>query len=151
MPAIEFLNEKESLVPADIDAVEAELGFRFPEQFRNHYLAHNGGMPMPNCLKRNGEYWSVNEIYSIKYGKKGGSLERCYNMVVVGGEDYFPRGLVPFAQDGGGDLYCFRVDGPREGSICCWQHEYPDHPERATVDLADDLDSFLAALVMPPD
>ena len=151
MSDIEFLNEKEPLTPSDIDAVEVALGFKFPEQIRKLYLAHNGGMPMPNCFEQKGEYWSVNEIYSLKYGTKGSSLERCYIMVVVGGEEYFPRGLVPFAQDGGGDLFCFRVGGAREGSICCWLHEHPENPKEAVVDLADDIDSFLAALVIPPD
>lgn len=151
MGEIEYLYQKEALASSDLDAVEEALGFRFPGQVRRHYLAHNGGMPMPNCFEREGEYWCVNEIFSLKYGANGSRLESCYNLIVVGGEDFFPRGLVPFAQDGGGDLFCFRVGSVREGSICCWLHEYPDTSLEAVVELADDLDSFLAALVIPPE
>ena len=51
MPEIEYREEGRKLTPSDIDEVETKLSFKFPEQFRSFYLAHNGGMPLPNFFE----------------------------------------------------------------------------------------------------
>ena len=41
----DFRNCAAAIGEADLDAVEASLGFGLPAQFRQHYLVHNGGNP----------------------------------------------------------------------------------------------------------
>ena len=151
MPDLEIHQSKKSITESDIDVVEKLLNFTFPSQIRKFYLRNNGGFPFPNCFEKNGEYWKINEFLSIKHGLPGNNFENCFTQLVKEGKDFFPYGLIPIAQDAGGDMFCFRVGPVRIGSICCWVADEYDNPDRAVVELAEDFDTFIDSLMPCPD
>ena len=141
---------KQGLSANDLDEIQEQLNFRFPESMRQFYLSHNGGVPHPNCFQLDDDYWQVNEFLPIKFGRKGSLFEDTYNRLVTEGQDFFPRDLVPFAVDPGGDVFCFRISSGDVGAIYCWVAENHATPETATVRLAESFESFLEQLVICP-
>ena len=130
----------------DLDKIETQLKFKFPKAIRRHYLRWNGGRPSPNLFQKNDEIYSVNEFLPIGYGVQGASFEDTYNDLVQGNY-LFPKGIVPFANDAGGDYFCFGVEPDRNGAILFYQSDYFDDPARAVVFLSENIEVFLDELV----
>lgn len=143
---MKFLNTKPSISSADLDSVDKILGFPLPQDLRDHYLRFNGGHPVPSLFPKDDELYGVNDFLPIKHGMRGESFEDTYRSVVVGNE-LFPRHLIPFACDGGGDYFCYSMKPTEMGAIYFHQSDYYDDPERALVFLAKDLRTFLDSLI----
>lgn len=143
---MKFLNTKPPIASADLATVDEILGFPLPQDLRDHYLQFNGGHPVPSLFPKDDELYSVHEFLPIKHGMRGESFEDTYRSVVIGNE-LFPRHLIPIASDGGGDYFCYSMKPTDVGTICFFQSDYYDDPERATVFLARNLKSFFASLI----
>ena len=63
------------------------------------------------------------------------------------GDEYFVD-LIPFAEEGGGNLFCFSVRESDPGAIYYYNHEfeYGEDPEEHITWLAESLTAFLNAL-----
>ena len=59
-----------------------------------------------------------------------------------------PDWLIPFAEEGGGNLFCFSVRESDPGAIYYYNHEfeYGEDPEEHITWLAESLTAFLNAL-----
>jgi len=141
-----FVGAKPRVSDADIDAIEEALGFVLPDDLRQHYLTHNGGQPTARFFRKNDEIFAIEEFLPIKFGMRGERLEDAYEDIVVG-NDLFPQGLIPFANDAGGDYFCYSLRNGEEGAIVFYQSEYFDDPERSVVFLSKSFQDFLSALV----
>lgn len=147
MATVKIIDLAPSIDNAELDEIEAQLGFSFPEDLRQHYLHFNGGRPVPNLFLRNDEYFSVAEFLPIKYGDRGARFEDTYSMLVQG-NNLFPKSMIPIASDSGGDFFCYSLKPEETGSIYFYQSDYYDDPSRAIVHLADSLEHFLNSLVL---
>ena len=141
----QFMSVERSIRPDDLAEVERTFGFTFPIEFRAHYVAINGGLPKRHHFENNGTVYVVQSILPIKYGRDGGLFEDVNRDLRIE-EQILPEHLVAFADDPGGDFYCFSVRAQDAGSIWIYRGEYSDEPERAIQFLASSLRAFLAGL-----
>jgi cell wall assembly regulator SMI1 len=135
----------------DIMRVERRLGIHLPQDLREHYLLHNGGQPRPRFFVKDGEAYDVEKFLPMNTGdKKGSSFENTYVMLVDQTPE-FPRGYIPFATDGGGDLFMYSIKPDSFGNIMFNQHEYFEDDDRYVLFLAPTLREFINSLSEEPD
>lgn len=135
-----------SVTKGDLDHAEEVIGLRLPADLRQHYLAANGGRPVPNALIWNDEAYCVHEFIPVKHGRKGEFLED----VVLMSRDHLPATAIPIAIDAGGDYFLYSVAPESMGSVWFYASDYFEDPCRAMVKLANSLCEFIDRLVMPP-
>ncbi|MEL7498222.1 MAG: SMI1/KNR4 family protein [Planctomycetota bacterium] len=151
----------QSPVSADqIDAAAAEFGVEFHSDLRDFYLIVNGTDPNGESV---GLFPSVDEWDEMPYGPmaieqvvrewklqkellEGGDFEGCEPEEVDDGivKDFWNVGWIPFAGNGGGDLYCIDMspaDGGTAGQVISHSHETGNHQR-----LADSLSDYLGDL-----
>lgn len=101
-----FSQTSQSISELEIREIEKNLNIIIPAEVREHYLMNNGGVP-------NFRYWFVDEtiwhrirkFLPMKYPVGGRTIETVYRMGIEKG--YLIPGLVPFADDDGGNYFCF--------------------------------------------
>lgn len=102
---MKFVETSRALDKADLDSVEQEFAIVLPPEFKEHYLNYNGGYPEKDTYTwPNGERTTINAFASIQ-AEGFSSLEEMYRDMVIR-ESYLPVGIVPFATDDGGNLFC---------------------------------------------
>ncbi|MCA8298419.1 SMI1/KNR4 family protein [Burkholderia sp. AU30198] len=125
---------------AEIEAAEAALGRALPHTFAAWLLLNNGrslgGLP-------------VFPVFDARNPRKTwNSIVRHYNEGWREWRDNFDHAdadfstLLPFAEFGTGDYYCFdydRIDASLEPAIVLWSHETGE-----TAHVADDFATFLS-------
>lgn len=141
-----IVDTEPSVTEADLNEAEKVIGRSLPVELRRHYLAANGGRPIPNALIRNGESYCVHEFIPVKYGRKGESLEDVFCM----SRDHLPADAIPIAIDAGGDYFLYSIKADSMGSVWFYASDYFNDPSRAMVKLAENLDEFMNGLVNPP-
>ena len=146
----EFIRTVHHVTNSDLAEVERAFGFSFPAAFRTHYLTHNGGRPQNNLFKRDDSLYVVSEFLPIKYGRADCLFEDVFRDLKVERE-VLPKHLVAFADDPGGDYYCFSVDDKDAGTIWIYRGEYSDEPDRAVQFLAESLNEFFDNMVADED
>ena len=64
-------------------------------------------------------------------------------------DEVIPDWLVPFADEEGGNLFCFSVRETDSGSIYYYDHEfeYGDNPEKHITYLAESMKVFIDSLI----
>ena len=134
----------------DIERVERRLGVRLPQDLREHYLLHNGGRPRPRFFVKDGEAYDVRYFYPMNAQVKVPIFEETYVMMVDQTPE-FPRGYIPFASDGTGDLYMYSVKPESFGNIMINQHECFGDDDQYVVFLAPSLREFISSLTEEPD
>jgi hypothetical protein len=145
--ATKFQHSKKALTVADLNEVERALGIKLPEDLRRLYLQTNGGRPIDSYFVIKGTEYIFNDFFPIKYGK-GSTLEECYQSLAE--DRIIPRHLVPFANDPGGNLYCFSTASEKFGSVWFWDHEAVDR-RRSSTRLTSSVAELFAALGPSPD
>lgn len=141
----EMLNTKKKLTIEDIMEFEKEYNLSMPNEIKQHYLLYNGGYPEKAMYVVDGREYVINYFYSICCGE-GLALEK--TMPLLSDEKVFPKWLVPFANDEGGNLFCYSIKLGEEGTIYYYDHEfeYGENPEKYVCVLSDSLISFMNAL-----
>jgi cell wall assembly regulator SMI1 len=134
----------------DIMRVERRLGVRLPEDLKEHYFMHNGGQPRPRFFVKDGEAYEVRKFLPMNRGDKGSSFENTYVMMVDQTPE-FPRGYIPFASDGMGELFMYSLKPDSFGSIMFNDSEYYGDDDRFVVFLAPSLKEFIDSLTEEPD
>ncbi|CAI3803965.1 hypothetical protein GLGCALEP_03370 [Pseudomonas sp. MM221] len=116
MNDFELLNSDTPISDWEIDALESEVGIKFPLAFRDLYLSFNGGAPSR-------EFWAEDEGYEPIRVEDFKSIARfessdrqetkyiggCFN--VMTGKNVLPQHLVPFAVDEAGNFICLEKNG----------------------------------------
>jgi cell wall assembly regulator SMI1 len=150
MNEIKYYKYRPGLSVEAISKCEGAINVKFPVDFKNFYMSRNGGSPDPSGVYKDGEYYSVLDILPLRADPGSESVESMY-INDVQEWDFFPKNLVPFAADAGGDYFCISVSGDDYGSIYLFAMDYYDDPERNLVHLANDFSSFIGAFVPPND
>lgn len=111
-----FIETSKPINESDIERVEREFNINFPAEFKEHYLQYNGGYPEKDIyVWSGGERTTINTFSSIKE-KRFTNLEEMYRDLVVL-ESYLPIGIIPFATDDGGNLFCISAREEDYGSV----------------------------------
>jgi hypothetical protein len=141
---------------ADLDACEALLGRKLPDDFRQHYLRYNGGIPAKALFPANCD-WEALEVagyYPIR--RKQGTTEPQFSLLI---EHYhlmctkkvIPVSILPFAFDPGGNFFCLDL---HEGSVHFYATDAFDPSQsvaenflKAQRRLADSFGIFMGNLI----
>jgi hypothetical protein len=128
--------------------VEEMIGIRFPHSYFEMIYTRDGSTPKPNIF----EYYDIDYEFNVKNcigsflcinPNQYGDLLSTY----LNPPEFFPKGLVAFAEDGGGNLICFDY---REGKdnpnppIVYWNHEADIGKDVSFV--AKDFETFIGML-----
>jgi len=148
----EFSKTGPAVTRSDTEKLECDLGIRLPDEMRNHYLRFNGGMPQLDWFPMT-EDWDaiwIHEFLPIATGEgEGATVQSVYARVA--GKAGYPRSLIPFAIDPGGNI--LGVDA-ESGAVHYWLTDTYDgaltdaeNRRKADRHLTDSFDQFVASLV----
>ena len=143
-----FIDVEKSLTEYDLKEFEKKFNIMMPQTIKNHYLKYNGGYPEKTVFysEEDDIEYTINYFFSI--GCNGGmKIEEI--LPLLRDENVFPNWLVPLADDIGGDLFTYSIRNGEEGAIYYYSHEfeYGDNPEEHATKLADNIETFLEALL----
>jgi hypothetical protein len=131
---------------ARVQAFEAQVGARLPDDFRRFLLQYNGGKPLPSGFRmalRTGPYADslVHSLDSL-YDEDICNLESTVRWQRV------PFGVITIGCDPGGNGICLVIAGERRGQIWFWDHEHEMHPpDWSNMDfVAPSFDAFMRGL-----
>ena len=131
----------------DIKNVENKLDIKFSKKYVELMIEHNGGRVKKNIFEYFDKYENKifeGNIYLLPLNRPDFSLLETYSDP----PEFFPEGLVPFADDGGGNLTCFDYRKTKENpSIVFWVHDDPEGEDVHFV--ANNFDDFVAMLRKP--
>lgn len=149
----------ESQVPITLErlnAVEARIGARLPEQYRSFLLKYNGGRPVPSGFAYThptGSYAdSLVDWFLAIYDGPNDNWESYYRIYKIDAKR-LPDELIPIAHDPFGNLVCISVGREDYGTVCFWDHVHESDfasGEPATSPnvhrIADTFDELLTGL-----
>ena len=141
-----FMNTKRKLTEKDINEFQTKNKIAMPQEIKSHYLEYNGGYPEKTVFRaKNGQEYEVNYFLSISCGE-GLALEK--TLILLDDETAFPKWLVPFANDEGGNLFCYSIRTGEEGAIYYYDHEfeYGENPEENVILLSTSIINFINSL-----
>jgi len=132
---------------SDIARIEEKLKVKLPEEYREFLLKYNGGKPIPDAVRHEGEYLDfVAFFYAARFNIYADDLLRNVEEY----SEYILDHYLPFAESPGGDVYCLSLKPDEHGSVYYWDHEmanYDGEPwEENMIKLARSFDEFLAGL-----
>lgn len=143
-----FLDTKKGLTENEILNFEKKHNIIMPEEVKKHYLMYNGGYPEKSVfvLEDDERKYIVNYFFSIECGE-GLALEKF--LPLLDDENIFPKWLVPFADDEGGNLFCYSIKDSDNGAVYFYDHEfeYGENVEDHIVFLSSSLVDFINSLV----
>jgi cell wall assembly regulator SMI1 len=142
-----ILGTKDNILETDLLELEKRFDFKFPPSIRDHYLLYNGGYPEKSLLVgKNSKEYVVDYFIPIK-NEKGQSL---FNILpLLNDEKIKPKWLIPFADEEGGNLFCFSISEKDNGAIYYYNHEfeYGENSENHIIYLSKSLPDFINSLV----
>lgn len=111
-----------------IESVEHRLQITLPEDYKQFVLKYDGGYPNPNHFKVDGKVEIFNNLISLDENEHDNIYEVLEDL-----KDRLGDHLIPFAEDGFGNLLCF--DYSANKNIVFWDHEknYGDFKELPLV------------------
>ena len=119
---VEFYDTEEKITLKDIEKLEKELKFIFPESYKNHLLRYNGGRCEPNVFQfiENGKitHSDLNWFLGV-HNEKYYQLKDDFIDFKI--EQYrMPYSIFPIANDSGGNQICMDAEDEK---IYFWDHE----------------------------
>lgn len=136
-----ILKSEKNISEEDIRAVENKYNFSMPEDIKKHYFKYNGGRPEKSMYTTNsGDEFVVSWFIPIKSDEKSSELDAV--LADLRGDKIIPDWLIPFADEAGGDFYCYSLRKNELGAIYYWSHEFDD-----VVYITKSLEEFLNNMV----
>ena len=126
---------------AEVRKVEQALGIAFPDDYRACVKRCHGGRPRDNNFSFTDPTVGRMEsclgiLLSFSEGDPENILETHRRLL-----PFLPHGIVPIADDGGGDFICFQYSGGDRPSVVYWHHG-----EGSVVPLSKSFSDFLGML-----
>lgn len=156
MARVEWQFGQDSVTRNEIADLEKEWGVTFPPPFVEVVLACHGGVPEPGDIqiagKRTTTVQCLIPIVAPVHDDDHDSIHMRRNYEWV--QDRLPDGVFPFAQEPGGDLFCFDYcDVETEPTIAYWDHDIasPENPEGGITFVASSFSAMLSMLFREPD
>jgi hypothetical protein len=135
----EATNPGPALTPSELDAYCDGHGLGLPASLRTQLLDQNGGVPTAEVSVRlpDGDETDILSVFGLKMHAPASELV----WVIETYAGRVPTGLVPFADDSGGNLFLLSADD----LVWFWDHEKEGSPEAASP-LNASLERFLSVL-----
>lgn len=142
-----ILGTKDNILETDLQELEKRFNFKFPSSIRDHYLLYNGGYPEKSLYVGNDSKDYVVDYFIPVKNEKGQSLFSI--LPLLNDEKIKPKWLIPFADEEGGNLFCFSISEKDNGAIYYYNHEfeYGENPENHIMYLSESLPDFINSLV----
>lgn len=109
---------------------------------------YNGGYPDKSAYTKEGDILYVVEYFIPIKNYNGG---RCLDKVlkVLKDDKIVPKWLIPFADEEGGNLFCYSLRQNELGAIYYYNHEfeYGENPEEHISYISKSLEDFINSLV----
>lgn len=125
----------------EVRRVEHALGVTFPEDYRACVKGCHGGRPRDNnfsfmnpAIGRMESSLAI--LLSFSDDDPENIVETHHRLL-----PFLPVGVIPIADDGGGDFVCLQYGGQAEPSVVYWHHR-----ERSVVPLSESFAGFLDIL-----
>lgn len=138
----------------EIDNLEAILAFekgyniKFPQEYINLVRFHDGGTLEKNIFiyQKEREVDANGIGFFLPWRKETLELEGEYIIDQINNPpEFFPKGLIPFAPDGGGNYICFDYRNCQENPpIVFWHHEVEEN--EGVFPLANSFEKFVDSL-----
>jgi SMI1/KNR4 family protein len=124
---MKWLNYKDISIDI-IESVENRLQINLPDDYKQFVLKYDGGYPNPNHFKVGEKEEIFNNLISLDENEYDNIYEILEDL-----QDRIGDQLIPFAEDGFGNLLCF--DYSADKNIVFWDHEknYDDFKESTFV------------------
>ena len=132
---------------AEVDAFEQRHAVKLPPDYRQFLLTFAGGPPEGCSFRVPGleENRRLAELYPLTTDSEGASLEG-----TVDWDEFFPREMLAFADDGCGNWFCIGIRGQISGRVFYVDHDYErDHPLHISQ-IAASFQQFMQSS-QPPD
>jgi cell wall assembly regulator SMI1 len=146
---VEFIRTAPAISEREIEAMERQLNLKLPDDLKAHYLRYNGGRPTPRFFEKDDEWYGVHQFMTMIHGDRNTGFEATYSDLVLD-NPLFPDGVIPFADDEGGDYFVYSVRPESYGQILFVQSDYFEDPDRYVVFLSPSFGEFLEALAEEP-
>jgi hypothetical protein len=132
-----------------IEAFEAAVGKKLPEDYRRFLLFSNGGKPENNefSIPDEKNAAGIDRFYGLLGEPKSDDLLHQYQLFL----DRIPMGILPIADASGGNLVCLSLCENTLGYVYFWDHEL-ESEEGVTATFSNlflvgsSFDNFLAKL-----
>ncbi|MFJ3485591.1 SMI1/KNR4 family protein [Pseudomonas sp. NPDC090202] len=135
---LQLIKSEQNIGESDISELERAIGYSLPKEFKDFYLAGNGGVP-------NRDWWDSSDEYEPVRVKKFKSIAPssaedardtkfvggCYELMIE--KNVIPSTLLPFATDDGGNFFCL---GLVDGEVCFFATDSFDSDVDASVNHA---------------
>jgi len=140
-----FCNVKKSIDEADIKRIEDKYAFTMPYEFKEHYLQYNGGYPEKSVFICNdGSKYVVNYFIPIKNEQEDYNLDTVLNILRY--DLTIPDWLIPFADEEGGNLFCFSLRDNELGTIYYYDHEFTNGKNNVRR-ISNTLETFINSMI----
>jgi cell wall assembly regulator SMI1 len=142
MRALEELKVSNSSKPPADDAslkrLEGQIGLKLPAAYIALLKQINGGHPQLDTFSNDEGEWSVNNFFFVGDDESSGSVIWNYRNRWKD----VPETFMPFARDGGGNLFCLDLRGDNH-PVIIWLH---DSTDAGVYKLANSLEEFIDGL-----
>lgn len=110
------LENPHKITEEELAALEERFDFRMPEDMRQFYLQHNGGI-LPSGAKIDSERCKLTDFLAIKYPlmEQIPIMDTLLEWQKMDG--FIPMYYIPFCNDEAGDSYYIRVDEVGYGKV----------------------------------
>jgi hypothetical protein len=125
--------------------MESRLGMPLPSDLVATLYAREPIRQGNVALVTAGRVWDVRTTFALDANADADQLDRVYDSI----GDVLPPGILPFAQDWGGNFYCVVLSGPSAGAVVYWDHER-DEDDTHVEPVAKSIEAFYSALVPDP-
>lgn len=142
MKKIEWILPQTPVSEDDLSFVRTLITQPLPDDFTVWLLKHNGVVPEPSDLSyADGEILLINCFVSFS---RSDSPNVFSLLELLSGR--LPNGLIPIAEDHGGNYVCFRYNSnPSRPDVVLWFHEEAD-PKHSIVPIAASFTELIARL-----
>lgn len=113
-----WICENDNVELALISNVETIFEVKFPKDFVEIIMKHDGGYPKPNRFNLNGNEEIFNNLLSFDEEDSSNMIDT-YNDV----KDKLVEKVILFAEDPFGNLICFDYRTNNQPTIVFWEHE----------------------------
>jgi cell wall assembly regulator SMI1 len=145
-------SDAEPLTESELESVERELDVELPRDYRRFLLEQNGGRTVDDWVLDTPIAHSIGgvlpcDFYSVA---RSGQYDMSW-MLDSYGLHWLAAGVLPIAEDPGGNVICLSLRGDEYGSVYFWDHELGAHegdlpsPQGLTV-VAESFEAFVSGL-----
>lgn len=137
----QITGQEASIEESDLRELEDQYGFSFPDVIRQFYLQYNGGRLERRHYVVQDDTCVLHHLYSIKYGVATLNMKMELNYV----DEWWPKELIPFGYDGGGNSFCFHKTSGKIYYV--YEDTYDDDDNVPIECVAPDFLSFINDMV----